>query len=176
MSLFGDGSRRLVAQVHAALYKAAFGRSAGTSELRVAIQVAAIREGLPELRGSFNIAELIKKLPPKLRRILDECARSLLEAALHGKLSEVERARRIVERNVGPNHTCQEKVLFAYLRSIRGDGSPPTLAEVRAEFLRKHHESLLPKEFVMRNMVRKTFGLPLGKARRGRPIIRNGKR
>ncbi len=112
-----------------------------------------------------------------------------LTGVMGGKsLSEVaERLReiaRLLERHGLPNGVCQFRVLDAYEAAAtrrRGIEPAPTLREVREEFKRTNHVTLLPNEWVMRKMLTKTFGLPLGKAKRGRPagsraIIRNRKR
>ena len=92
-------------------------------------------------------------------------------------LSEViERLRevvRLLERHGLPNAVCESRVLDAYeaaARRRRGTEPAPTLREVREEFKRTNHVALLPNEWVMRKMLSKTFGLPLGKAKRGRPV------
>ena len=92
-------------------------------------------------------------------------------------LSEVtERLReilRLLERHGLPNVVCQSRVLDAYEAAAKrrnGIEPAPTLREVREEFKRTNHVTLLPNEWVMRKMLSKTFGLPLGKAKRGRPV------
>jgi len=101
-----------------------------------------------------------------------------LTALMGGRtLSEVtERLREIVrllERHGLPNAVCQSRVLDAYEAAARrrsGIEPAPTLREVREEFKRTNHVALLPNEWVMRKMLSQTFGLPLGKAKRGRPV------
>jgi len=101
-----------------------------------------------------------------------------LTALMGGRtLSEVtERLREIVrllERRGLPNAVCESRVLDAYEAAARrrnGIEPAPTLREVREEFKRTNHVALLPNEWVMRKMLSKTFGLPLGKAKRGRPV------
>lgn len=111
-----------------------------------------------------------------------------LKGVMGGKsLSEViKRLREIVrlmERHGLANSVCELRVLVAYEAAARRRPSTqpvPTLREVRDEFQRTNHVALLPNEWVMRKMLTKTFGLPLTKAKRGRPvgsraIIRNRK-
>ncbi len=101
-----------------------------------------------------------------------------LTGLMGGKtVSEVtERLREIVrllERRGLPNAVCESRVLDAYEAAARrrnGIEPAPTLREVREEFKRTNHVALLPNEWVMRKMLSKTFGLPLGKAKRGRPV------
>src|SRR6266436_782357 len=101
-----------------------------------------------------------------------------LTGLMGGKtVSEVtERLREIVrllERRGLPNAVCESRVLDAYeaaARTRNGIEPAPTLHEVREEFKGTNHVALLPNEWAMRKMLSKTFGLPLGKAKRGRPV------
>jgi hypothetical protein len=118
-----------------------------------------------------------------------EAELEFMETLLGGKsLSELtERLRellRLMERHGLANSVCQVRVVDAYEAAARrrtSTGPAPTLREVRDEFQRTNHVALLPNEWVMRKMLGKTFGLPLAKAKRGRPvgsraIIRNRRR
>jgi hypothetical protein len=115
---------------------------------------------------------------PDLPREKRETQLRFLTSLTGGKtLSEViERLRevvRLLERRGLPNAVCESRVLDAYeaaARRRRGIEPAPTLREVREEFKRTNHVALLPNEWVMRKMLSKTFGLPLGKAKRGRPV------
>src|SRR5260370_8815326 len=109
-----------------------------------------------------------------------------LTGLMGGKtLSEVtERLReilRLLERRGLPNAVCESRVLDAYEAAARrrsGIEPAPTLHKVREEFKGTNHVPLLRNECGIRKILSKTFGLPLGKAKRGRPlgsraIIRN---
>lgn len=63
----------------------------------------------------------------------------------------------------------QRAVIEAYRRAIHDDGGPPTITEVRLQFLEENRRTRLPKDYPLRKMITKTFSLPLAKGKRGRP-------
>jgi hypothetical protein len=66
-------------------------------------------------------------------------------------------------------NSVQGRVLDAYRRAIHDDGSPPTIGEVRWQFLEENKKTLLPKAYSLRKMLTQTYNLPLSPGKRGRP-------
>jgi len=100
------------------------------------------------------------------REVVDDLTKSVVEAVCRGE--DLQEGRRIF-RNVR-GRSVQVDVISAYRKAIHDDGAAPTLAEVRREFLKRHAATRLPKAWSFRNMLTNTFNLPLGNARRGRPV------
>jgi len=133
-------------------------------------------------RDLFSIAEvvktaegLMKELPSKVEAIARAVGPVLWWVASQRKLGEVAVALDMLDATEAFN-PLHLKVLDAYIAAMPTDGVPPTIPGLRAEFLLLYGESLLPKGFSLYKMVDKTLKLPIGKATRGRPIIRNPRR
>jgi hypothetical protein len=106
------------------------------------------------------------------QRLKERLMEEVVTALCDGKLTE---RHMLAWRNLNPGF-IQLQVIEAYRRAIRDDGSAPTITEVRTEFLEENKKTRLPKGFAFRKMLTQTFGLPLSRAKRGRPIIRNRNR
>ena len=117
--------------------------------------------------------ELTKESPKKAKAIADISGRVLWLAASERKLREVAAALDMLDSTEAFN-PLHLKVLEAYTAAMPTDGSPPTIAELRAEW--KYAKGLLPKGFSLRKMVGETLKLPVGRAKLGRPRIRNPRR
>jgi len=118
--------------------------------------------------AAFMLRSPLVKGSPALQNFRDALTESLVEAVCEGEFSE---KARLAFLNP-PRGFVQIEVIEAYRRAIRDDGTAPTLAEVRAQFLEENKPTLLPRGFSLRKMVTTTFGLPLTKDKRG-PKIRN---
>ncbi len=129
----------------------------------------------------LRAAQLIESLRPIRDRRATKYEEQICSKVLFDSRENLKDVVAALERRGLPNESCQLKVLDAYQAAAfergcgeRGCGEPePTLAEVRAHFVRQNNKSLSPQEFPLRKMVLNTFGLPLSKAKRGRPRIRN---
>ena len=120
--------------------------------------------------GVLGTESIVKELPDRAEFYQELAGKMLWWAASERKLHEVAAAMDALESTeiYNPAHL---RILAAYSRAKRSrpDGCPPTLAELRAQFLRQHDVALLPKGFALRKMVLRTLKLPLSRAKCGRP-------
>jgi hypothetical protein len=167
------------------------GSRAGFDELLKLIKRARekVARGNPMSESLLRCTQQLESLydiniPAAKREIELEFMKRLLGGKSLSELTErLREIVRLLERHGLPNAVCESRVLDAYeaaARRLSATEPVPTLREVRDEFQRTNHVALLPKEWVMRKMLNKTFGLPLTRAKRGRPvgsraIIRNRK-
>jgi hypothetical protein len=145
-------------KVNDALMRAYFGKFAKTREFR-ALNAAVLLEAFkksPSLRATKETATKTK--------LMEKLVAEVAAAIRDGKVSQKGLA---IFRSPVP--FIQLLVIEAYRRAIHDDGSAPTITEVRLEFLKENKKTLLPKGFAFRKMITKTFGLPLAKAKRGKP-------
>jgi hypothetical protein len=117
---------------------------------------------------------IIKEMPDRAKFYEGAAGKMLLRAASKGKLREIEDLMKALE-STEVHNLLHLKIVGTYVRATHEDGSPPTLQELQAEFLRHNSEALLPKGFSFRKMVVETLKLPLSPSKRGRPEIRNRK-
>jgi hypothetical protein len=117
---------------------------------------------------------IIVELPDRAEFYEEMAGRMLWWAASERKLHEVAAAMEALDSSE-VFHPLHLKILETYERARRTDRSPPSCPELQAEFLRHYNAALLPKGYALRKMVVRTLGLPLSRAKRGRPKIRNQK-
>jgi hypothetical protein len=119
---------------------------------------------LPTLPQRFNTSALNRRI----RNRMDQLAQRLLTLAIRSA-KELRLVADALDKEQAQDPR-QANIIVAYLACVRlMNGPPPTLADLQTKFVEMFGEQCWPQpEFSVRKTL-KVLGLPLAKAKRGRP-------